>query len=378
MQNKETDSLEIYKNLLLQATKYRQQPREKTFFDTAIRKHYENPTTELFSFFLNPENEHGLGTVFFDGLTDAINALNPNTDADDYGSVNNVYTELPTSSGKRIDLLIEADNAVFLIESKINHSQNNPFEDYEKHIADNFSELKAFKIVFCIDGKTLIQGWLGLSFSIYAEHVRTYLSQAILKNPYNKWGLFAREFLMHLEHFGEKKMNNEAFSFVQNSYKEISALIELKQNFLSEISNRINTILEMNIQSYEPHSSRPYTWDIDQQKYDAIDFSNNQWQQINSAAVLSILIDTQPLKCSVYLFLHHPNEGLINKVKKTLNTNMLQTSNYDEFLRKNTEWWLGWENIPFDFDEISKKIIEINKTLQKVETVWRNAETQNT
>jgi len=114
----------------------------------------------------------------------------------------------------------------------------------------------------------------------------------------------------------------------------------------------------------------------DQQKYDVIDFSNNQWKQINSSAVLSFLIDTQPLKCSFYLFLHHPNETLINKVKETLNINMLKTSNYNEFLKKKSEWWLGWENIPFDFDEVSNKIIEINKILQKVETVWRNEEAQ--
>ena len=88
------------------------------------------------------------------------------------------------------------------------------------------------------------------------------------------------------------------------------------------------------------------------------------------------LIDTQPLKCSFYLFLHHPNETLINKVKETFNINMLKTSNYNEFLKKKSEWWLGWENIPFDFDEVSNKIIEINKILQKVETVWRNEEAQ--
>ena len=375
MQNQETDQLEIYKNLLLQAAKYHQPPREKTFFDTAIRKHYENPTTELLSFFLNPENEHGLGSVFFDGLTDAINTFNPIAEADDYGSVKKVVTEVPTASGNRIDLLIESETAIFLIECKVNHIQNNPFTDYEAHIADKFSELKPFKILFCIDAKTTVKDWSGLSFSMYAEHVRTYLSQTILKNPYNKWGLFAREFLMHLEHFGEKKMNNEALSFVQNSYKEISALIQLKESFLSEISSRINTKLEASIESYEPYSWR-HTWDIDQQKYDVIDFSNNQWKQINSSAVLSFLIDTQPLKCSFYLFLHHPNETLINKVKETFNINMLKTSNYNEFLKKKSEWWLGWENIPFDFDEVSNKIIEINKILQKVETVWRNEEAQ--
>ena len=199
------DKLDIYKDLLLQATKYQKPPREKTFFDTAIRKHYENPTTELLSFFLHPQNEHGLGSVFFDGLTQAINSSGPQAKIDDYGIVKNVYTELATASGKRIDLLIETEKAVFLIESKINHCQNNPFDDYEQHISRDFPKRNSFKIIFCTDGETSVKGWLGLAFPVYIEHVQTYLSQSILKNPYNKWGLFAREFLMHLEHLGKRK-----------------------------------------------------------------------------------------------------------------------------------------------------------------------------
>ncbi|WP_213687439.1 PD-(D/E)XK nuclease family protein [Acinetobacter sp. WY4] len=369
------DVLGHYKKLLEAAKKYKVPPREKTFFDTAIRKHYENPTTELLSYFLNPENDHGLGSVFFDGLTDAVNALNPSVEADDYGSAKKISTEVPTASGSRIDLLIESDKAIFLIECKVKHIQNNPFTDYETHIADKFAELKPFKIVFCIDGKTNVEGWSGLAFSVYAEYVRTYLSQVMLKNPYNKWGLFAREFLMHLEHFGEKRMNDQEYNFVQNSYKDISALIQLKEDFLNETASLINTKLETSIESYEPYS-RSYTWGTDQQKYDAIDFSSDQWKQTNSSAVLSFFIDTCPLKCSIYLFLHHPTDDLINKIKESLNINILQASNYNEFLKKKAEWWLGWENIPFEIDEISNKILEISKILHKVETVWRNAKVQ--
>ena len=132
MQNQETDQLEIYKNLLLQAAKYHQPPREKTFFDTAIRKHYENPTTELLSFFLNPENEHGLGSVFFDGLTDAINTFNPIAEADDYGSVKKVVTELAVleitpkgfkllerAPGVSVEDIIKATEADLIIEGEI-------------------------------------------------------------------------------------------------------------------------------------------------------------------------------------------------------------------------------------------------------------------
>jgi hypothetical protein len=53
-----------FKGLLEVAKKFKQQPREKTFFDTAIRNHYENPTTELLEFFLNPLEAHELDDTF--------------------------------------------------------------------------------------------------------------------------------------------------------------------------------------------------------------------------------------------------------------------------------------------------------------------------
>ena len=53
--NLATSPFEHFTQLLDSAKKFKAIPREKTFFDTAIRNHYENPTTELLEFFLTPQ-----------------------------------------------------------------------------------------------------------------------------------------------------------------------------------------------------------------------------------------------------------------------------------------------------------------------------------
>lgn len=68
------NKLKHFEALLESAKKFKQQSREKTFFDTAIRNHYENPTTELLEFFLNPQESHELGEVFWKGFSDVIQA----------------------------------------------------------------------------------------------------------------------------------------------------------------------------------------------------------------------------------------------------------------------------------------------------------------
>lgn len=73
--------IEHFKELLESAKKFKKQPREKTFFDTVIRNHYENPTTELLEFFLNPQESHELGDIFWKGFSDVVHTeLKKNTE----------------------------------------------------------------------------------------------------------------------------------------------------------------------------------------------------------------------------------------------------------------------------------------------------------
>ena len=156
------DELSHLQNVLEQAKSWHSTKREMTFFDTALRKHYENPTTELLSFFLNSENEHGLHGVFYQGLLAALAADGTaDWNADAWGDVQCVQTEVVTDKG-RIDLLIETDRAVLAIECKIGHHQNNPFVDYQQYVQKNYAKEDTVLLILCVDGKSHIKDWTGV------------------------------------------------------------------------------------------------------------------------------------------------------------------------------------------------------------------------
>ena len=85
MQEIEDQLRQKYENLLLQAQNYKLPKREPTFFDTAFRKHHENPTTELLSFFLDQNERHGLDDAFYQGFLQTIKDSNMDLENFDFG-----------------------------------------------------------------------------------------------------------------------------------------------------------------------------------------------------------------------------------------------------------------------------------------------------
>ena len=61
-------NLESYKALIDKFKQLDIVTRELTLFDVGARGHFENPTTELLSFFLDTTKAHNLGDCFFKGI----------------------------------------------------------------------------------------------------------------------------------------------------------------------------------------------------------------------------------------------------------------------------------------------------------------------
>ena len=55
---------ERLENFLKLATKYQVLPKERTVFSLGGRGYYENAASDMLSFFLRPNAEHGFGTLF--------------------------------------------------------------------------------------------------------------------------------------------------------------------------------------------------------------------------------------------------------------------------------------------------------------------------
>lgn len=129
--------LEDARTLLAKAAYYRQPDYEPSIFALGGRGYFENPTTDLLAFFLDPSQVHGKGDCFLQAL---LNCL---------PDVNELQTtlrappqrEVSTQNGNRIDLLLLGDDWDLLLENKILHSQINPFSDYEEY-ADGLKDDK--------------------------------------------------------------------------------------------------------------------------------------------------------------------------------------------------------------------------------------------
>ena len=254
-----TNNLDSYQYLIKKFKQLQVDTREPNLFDIGIHGYFENPTTEILSFFLDSAQAHEMGDCFFRGLESIIASK---FELHNLGSLQNVATEVSTQKGNRIDLLLETDNTVVLIECKIYHSLSNPFDDYSEYgniiKRSNEQEKTLVKLILClnglIDSSLKAEGWVGISYYELVQAIEKQLSEALLNNPYNKWGLFAREFLLHLKELNKmSSIDIKEINFLTESFKDFTKLSSyIYENLIPKIGFKIETDLHnSNIQNFE-------------------------------------------------------------------------------------------------------------------------------
>lgn len=251
---------------------------EQTFFDVGLRGHYENPTTELLAFFLDPNNAHGLGDYFLCGLFDALEL-----DYKESGSFILVSREVQTEVG-RIDLLIEMENTVIIIECKINHHVNNPLACYESYAGTTFKNKpnKVF-VLLSITGEGLSKSgdnsyfWEGVSYENLALNIKKYMPDNV---DCNKWQILARELLLQFKNYGVIKMDKEKFEFALTNLESINQLKMLEDALYTEVVKRV----EHRLAEIKPRNIRVrhQVWDKTSK---VIRFSLDDWQGEHDCAL---------------------------------------------------------------------------------------------
>lgn len=219
--------------------------KELTFFDVGLRGHFENPTTELLSFFLDPRKEHGLGETFIRGFLTALNIA-----PEDTGNFVSVDREVVTNFG-RIDLLLIFEKTVFVAECKIYHDIINPFEDYQNFIEGTYPEKRKIYILLSPDGKShsIFQAnkieekttlWQGVSYFDLARCIKEEQTYVDIEQS-GKWYILADELLLQFFNYSGVKMTNEQFDFVLRNFESIEDIKKLQQSFYNEILERVKT-----------------------------------------------------------------------------------------------------------------------------------------
>ncbi|GBR22208.1 PD-(D/E)XK nuclease family protein [Asaia spathodeae] len=258
--------METYEKFLENAREHFPKKPPKNLLTLMGVDHYENQITNLLSFFLFEENEHGLGNIFLGALMSALDL-----DGDDYRTLlRKPKREVVTEDGKRLDLILEGHSWSMIIENKIRHNQVNPFSSYERYAVQNLQKNNEILhyVILSPAGWSEHAGWKGISYPVFIKAVRRRLPAVNDQTYRQKWLIFAHELLEHLENITwEHHMENRNQKFVFNNLADIRKIktlqAEVVKLFTGEISSVISSAMEGRrkdvTSGYWPNGPR---WDI--------------------------------------------------------------------------------------------------------------------
>jgi hypothetical protein len=198
--------------------------REPTFMEIAGYPHFENVCSNILAFYLQPNNNHGFGTLFLDVLATLINEEIV-TDGQDV----DVRREEITKNEKRIDLVIESDDYIIGIENKVDAELNNPFCDYSKHLkllSEGYK--KIYKILLSsrsVQPSSKLCGFYPISYEPFFLKVLANIDSYSLavNEPHTT---FLRDFIRTMQNLRQTTMlDQQRLEYFRNNQQNITALL---------------------------------------------------------------------------------------------------------------------------------------------------------
>ncbi|MGL1561474.1 PD-(D/E)XK nuclease family protein [Vibrio parahaemolyticus] len=207
-------------------------PVEPTLFSIGARGHFENPTTDVLAFFFDSNGPHNLGSLVLEALLNILPVEGHQTDHD---LVAAPQREVFTSSG-RIDLLLEASEWVMVLENKIFHQQNNPFDDYKEFVVKEYQGKVPLFVVLSPSGKAP-NGWYGVSYPVLIENLKQNLATCFIEQPLNKWIVLLREFILHLEQLMKNgnDVPSETTEYILRNLNKIREVQQIKERSIIDL-----------------------------------------------------------------------------------------------------------------------------------------------
>lgn len=253
------------------------EPPEPTIFNIGGRGYYENPTTDLLAFYCDPEGPHQLGDRVLRSL---FECLTEDSRPSSFSLQSSPAREVRTEYG-RIDLILEGMDWVLVLENKIFHDQNNPFDDYVKYATDNFQGKRHYYVVLSPQG-TAPAGWQGISYPGLLSNMRSVLSGVFYDLPVSKWMVLLREFILNLEQIMDdsKSVPISTVEFFMEHLSDIESVVTRKNDAMKSFQIDLHKWL----QEQRPNDSVQYKWDS-WHRYSALRFYFDGMYDLSSIAL---------------------------------------------------------------------------------------------
>jgi len=225
-------------NLLKQFESLPKYKYEPTFLDIChySGRRFEEICSRILMFYFQPNNEHGLNTLFIDSLFEAIGYNN------EYNDKNITINTEEYAEGKRLDILLLNKDWVIGIENKTGANVYNPLDKYKKRI-DSYKKENSFKIVltlYDINSKEELRninknGFKILLYTDFLKLIKNKIGEYISGSKM-KYIIFLYDFIETLENMkGENIMSKELDVFFSENKSRLDELVEYYQEYKEKI-----------------------------------------------------------------------------------------------------------------------------------------------
>lgn len=129
-----------YQKLLEDFSKVHIPKEEKTFMGICQYpgSRFEEICSRILAFYFKPREEHGFRDLWFRALNQCVEQEGEYCKSEDIKIILEEHTYcVEECYNKKIDIIIEADNTVYVIENKIGAPLYNDLSVYSKHIEKN-------------------------------------------------------------------------------------------------------------------------------------------------------------------------------------------------------------------------------------------------
>ena len=210
-----------------------------SIFDVAGYPHYENVCSNVLAFYFDPNNEHGLGELFYSCVMNLTGA--DDTRPDSYQNFR-VLREFRTKKDKRIDLLIETDSQLIAIENKLYAPVYNPLDEYSETLEERAkpNQLEIVKVILSLKKEPGASGFACITYEEFFKEIRKLLGKHASTSS-QKWLLYLIDFMYTVENLKEgtdMDLTEMDRFFIKNETR-VEKLIRDHDQFQSKLNRRV-------------------------------------------------------------------------------------------------------------------------------------------
>ncbi len=313
----------------------------KSIFDITGYPHYENVSSNILAFYLNPNNEHGLGNLLYSSL---MNLSSGNESQPDNVQINR---EISTQKGGSLDIVIETDTQIIGIENKIQAPLDNDLADYSATL-DKWAEsnqLDAIKIILSTKKEQESSGFVCITYEKFWKKIKARLGDYVSTSS-QKWLLYLVDFMNTIENFkgGNIMELTKKDQFFIKHDKRVNVFFNDRNEFMSKLYNRVKEL--KNLMAKEQPGKCVGLW-VHAKSCLVHDFKLSGH---------SIAFDLHILPKGWELQLHGRNKNSQSYLSELLNTPPL--NEYKSYSMKNSIYILKHYDLAADLDEIKDDLLK--------------------